>query len=68
MTIVDNEKKSRDLDQAFEKLLLKYKEFKDEQTLQGLERSEIEQLIMQVNRLHDKLNKLMNIVGRNYST
>ncbi|MHA1155069.1 MAG: hypothetical protein ACTSQK_03090 [Candidatus Heimdallarchaeota archaeon] len=59
--------KSRDLVQAFQRLTEKYREFSDESTMDKMERIEIESVIQQVNRLHDKLNKHMNIVGRKFS-
>ena len=59
-------KKGRDLEQAFEKLNTKISEFKDGNIVDGMERVEIEGLIQQVNRLHDKLEKFRNIVSRNY--
>lgn len=59
--------KSRDLVQAFQRLTEKYREFLDESTMDKMERIEIESVIQQVNRLHDKLNKHMNIVGRKFS-
>ncbi len=59
--------KNRDLEQAFQRLVDKYQEFLNESTLDGLERFEIEAVIQQVNRLHDKLNKHMNIIGRKFS-
>ena len=59
--------KSRDLIQAFQRLIDKYQEFLNESTMDELERNEIEAVIQQINRLHDKLSKYMNIVGRKYS-
>lgn len=59
--------KSRDLVQAFQRLLEKYHEFLKESTMDGMERNEIEAVIQQINRLHDKLDKHMNIVGRKFS-
>ena len=59
--------KSRDLVQAFQGLVKKYQEFLNESTMDEMERIEIEAVIQQINRLHDKLNKHMNIVGRKFS-
>lgn len=59
-------KKSRDLFQTFEELVLKIKEFEEANTVIGMERVEIESLIQQVQRLHNKLEKYMNIVSSNY--
>ena len=59
--------KSRDLEQSFQRLLAKYNEFIDESTMDGMERTEIESIIQQIDRLHDKLNKFMNIVRRKFS-
>lgn len=59
-------KKSRDLIQSFEQLIIKIKEFEDANTVIGMERIEIESLIQQVQRLNDKLEKYMNIVSSNY--
>ncbi len=59
--------KSRDLEQAFQQLIEKYNEFLNESTMDEMERIEIEAVIQQINRLHDKLNKHMNIIGRKYS-
>jgi len=50
-------KKSRDLHQSFEKLKTKIAEFENENTIEGMDRLEIEGVIQQVNRLHDKLEK-----------
>lgn len=61
-------KKSRDLYQAFDKLKLKVEEFTDDNTIEGMERIEIESLIQQVNRLTAKLDKFMKIVGRKFGT
>ncbi|NHJ48618.1 MAG: hypothetical protein FK733_12605 [Asgard group archaeon] len=61
-------KKTRDLLQAFENLKLKIDEFNNENTTDGMERMEIESVIQQVNRLSDKLDKFMKIVGRKFST
>lgn len=60
--------KSRDLEQAFQRLIEKYYEFIDESIMNGMERTEIESIIQQIDRLHNKLNKFMNIVGRKFST
>lgn len=60
-------KKSRDLQQAFEKLHNKITEFKNEKIIDGMERNEIEGVILQVDRLHDKLEKFRNIVSKNYN-
>jgi len=60
--------KSRDLEQSFHRLIEKYNEFIDESIMNGMERAEIESIIQQIDRLHDKLNKFMNIVGRKFST
>jgi len=60
--------KSRDLYQEFDKLKLKIDEFSNENTVDGLERLEIENLIQQVDRLISKLDKLMKIVGRKFGT
>ena len=60
-------KKSRDLQQAFDRLNKKISDFNESQTIDGLERIEIEGIIQQVNRLHDKLEKFINIVGRKFS-
>ena len=57
-------KKSRDLHQSFEKLKTKIAEFENENIIDGMERIEIEGVIQQVNRLHDKLEKFKNIVSR----
>ncbi|MHA1188776.1 MAG: hypothetical protein ACTSSK_18360 [Candidatus Heimdallarchaeota archaeon] len=70
-------KKSRDLHQSFEKLKTKIAEFEnentiegmdrlDENTIEGMDRLEIEGVIQQVNRLHDKLEKFRNIVSRDF--
>ncbi|MHA1441988.1 MAG: hypothetical protein ACTSPK_09020 [Candidatus Heimdallarchaeota archaeon] len=59
-------KKSRDLHQSFEKLKTKIAEFENENTIEGMDRLEIERVIQQVNRLHDKLEKFRNIVGRDF--
>lgn len=59
--------KSRDLVQAFQKLIKKYNEFLNESTMDEMERNEIEAIIQQIDRLHDKLNKHMNIIGRKFS-
>ncbi|MHA1737731.1 MAG: hypothetical protein ACTSXA_12170 [Candidatus Heimdallarchaeota archaeon] len=59
-------KKSRDLHQSFEKLKTKIAEFENENTIEGMDRLEIEGIIQQVNRLHDKLEKFRNIVGRDF--
>jgi len=61
-------KKSRDLQQAFDKLNKKISDFNESQTIDGLERNEIEGIIQQVNRLHDKLEKFIKIVSRKYGT
>ena len=61
-------KKSRDLQQAFDRLNIMISEFYESQTIDGLERIEIEGLIQQVNRLHDKLEKHIKIVGRKFGT
>ena len=61
-------KKSRDLSQTFDELKLKIEEFTYEKTVEGMERTEIESLIQQVNRLTDKLDKFMKIVGRKFGT
>ncbi|NHK31662.1 MAG: hypothetical protein FK730_09945 [Asgard group archaeon] len=61
-------KKSRDLYQSFDELKLKIDEFTNENTIEGMERTEIESLIQQVNRLIAKLDKLMKIVGRKFGT
>ncbi|MCK5047246.1 MAG: hypothetical protein KAJ76_01750 [Candidatus Heimdallarchaeota archaeon] len=60
-------KKSRDLQQAFDRLNKKISDFNESQTIAGLERIEIEGIIQQVNRLHDRLEKFINIVGRKFS-
>ncbi|MCK5159902.1 MAG: hypothetical protein KAR08_12125 [Candidatus Heimdallarchaeota archaeon] len=60
-------KKSRDLQQAFDRLNKKISDFNKSQTIAGLERIEIEGIIQQVNRLHDRLEKFINIVGRKFS-
>ncbi|NHJ85926.1 MAG: hypothetical protein FK734_10720 [Asgard group archaeon] len=67
MEDIDNTKKRRDFEQAFSKLLAKFNEFKEDTTIFGMERVEIEQLIQQVNRLEQKLDKLIKIVGQQYS-
>jgi methanogenic corrinoid protein MtbC1 len=59
--------KSRDLEQSFQRLVEKYNEFIEESTMDGMERTEIESVIQQIDRLHNKLNKFMNIVGRKFS-
>ncbi|MGC9779140.1 MAG: hypothetical protein HZR80_07855 [Candidatus Heimdallarchaeota archaeon] len=59
-------KKSRDLLQAFEQLNNKISEFNEANIVEGMERIEIESVIQQVDRLHDKLAKYMKIVGRKY--
>jgi len=59
-------KKSRDLQQAFDQLNKKISDFNGSQTIDGLERIEIEGLIQQVNRLHDKLEKFIKIVGTKF--
>jgi len=59
-------KKSRDLLQAFDQLYKKISDFNESQTINGLERIEIEGIIQQVNRLHDKLEKFIKIVGRKF--
>ena len=59
-------KKSRDLHQAFEQLKIKIAEFENENIIDGMERIEIEGIIQQVNRLHDKLEKFRNIVSRDF--
>ncbi|MHA1245324.1 MAG: hypothetical protein ACTSP7_12235 [Candidatus Heimdallarchaeota archaeon] len=59
-------KKSRDLHQSFEKLKTKIAEFENENTIEGMDRLEIEGVIQQVNRLHDKLEKFRNIVSRDF--
>lgn len=59
-------KKSRDLQQAFDQLNKKISDFNDSQTIDGLERIEIEGLIQQVIRLHDKLEKFIKIVGTKF--
>ena len=59
-------KKSRDLHQAFEQLKIKIAEFENENIIDGMERIEIEGIIQQVNRLHNKLEKFRNIVGRDF--
>jgi hypothetical protein len=61
-------KKSRDLYQSFDELKLKIDEFTNENTVEGMERTEIESLIQQVNRLTTKLDKFMKIVGRKFGT
>jgi len=61
-------KKSRDLQQAFDQLYKKISDFNESQTIDGLERIEIEGIIQQVNRLHDKLEKFIKIVGRKFGT
>jgi len=61
-------KKSRDLQQAFDRLFEKITEFNETQTLEGMERIEIVGVIQQVNRLHDKLEKFIKIVGRKFGT
>ncbi|MBK5112296.1 MAG: hypothetical protein KGD59_10125 [Candidatus Heimdallarchaeota archaeon] len=61
-------KKSRDLLQAFDRLNIMVSEFYESQTIDGLERIEIEGLIQQINRLHDKLEKHIKIVGRKFGT
>ncbi|MEA2069916.1 MAG: hypothetical protein U9O98_01350 [Asgard group archaeon] len=55
-------KKSRDLKQAFERLLTKKEEFFEKKIFKGIERREIVRLIHQVNRLTDKVEKYINIV------
>ena len=59
-------KKSRDLQQVFDRLNKKISDFNESQTIAGLERIEIEGVIQQVNRLHDKLEKFIKIVSRKY--
>ncbi len=59
--------KSRDFVQAFQRLTEKYHEFLNESTMDKMERIEIEAVIQQINRLHDKLDKHMNIIGRKFS-
>jgi hypothetical protein len=59
-------KKSRDLQQAFEKLKTEIVEFENEKISEGMDRIEVEGVIRQVNRLQDKLEKYRNIVSRNY--
>jgi hypothetical protein len=61
-------KKSRDLQQAFDQLDEKITEFIETQTIDGMERTEIVGVIQQVNRLHDKLEKFIKIVGRKFGT
>ena len=60
-------KKTRDLLQAFDKLKLKIDDFNNDNTTDGMERTEIESVIQQVNRLTEKLDKFMKIVGRKFS-
>lgn len=57
-------KKTRDLEQAFEKLTEKILEFNNAKTTDGMERTEIEGVIQQVERLIAKLEKFMNIVSK----
>lgn len=59
-------KKSRDLYQAFDKLKTKITEFENEKIINGMERSEIEGVIQQVDRLFDKLEKFRNIVSKDF--
>ncbi|MCE7745287.1 MAG: hypothetical protein GPJ52_09160 [Candidatus Heimdallarchaeota archaeon] len=59
-------KKSRDLQQAFDRLNKKISDFNESQTIDGLERIEIEGLIQQVIRLYDKLEKFIKIVGTKF--
>ncbi len=59
-------KKSRDLLQAFEQLNNKISEFNEANIVKGMERMEIESVIQQVSRLHDKLAKHMKIVERKF--
>jgi len=59
-------KKSKDLLQVFEKLKTKMAEFENENIVDGMDRVEIEGVIQQVSRLHDKLEKFRNIVSKNY--
>ena len=59
-------KKSRDLQQAFDRLKEKITEFEQDKISEGMERIEIEGVIQQVNRLYNKLEKFRNIVNKNY--
>jgi hypothetical protein len=61
-------KKSRDLYQSFDELKLKIDEFTNVNTVEGMERVEIESLIQQVNRLTTKLEKFIKIIGRKFGT
>ena len=50
--------------QSFDKLIEKIAEFKSENTIEGMERIEIEGVIQQVYRLHSKLDKFIKLVKR----
>ncbi|MBN1329644.1 MAG: hypothetical protein JXA54_09240 [Candidatus Heimdallarchaeota archaeon] len=63
MEDLDNTKKRKDFEQAFTKLVNKFNEFQEGQTIFGMERVEIEQLIQQINRLEQKLDKFIKIIG-----
>jgi len=60
-------KKILDLQQAFGKLEEKISEFQESNTTEGMERVEIEGVLQQVNRLIEKLDKFMKIVGREFN-
>lgn len=59
-------KKTRDLYQEFDLLEETIQDFKETNTVEGMERVEIESLIQQVIRLQEKLDKFMKIVSSNY--
>ncbi len=54
-------RKQLDLDRAFKKLKEQIQAFITSQTMEKMERAEIERLIQQINRLIDKLVKLEKI-------
>ncbi|MHA1628990.1 MAG: hypothetical protein ACTSXO_12140 [Candidatus Heimdallarchaeota archaeon] len=54
-------RKQLDLDRAFKKLEEQIQAFITSQTMEKMERAEIERLIQQINRLIDKLVKLEKI-------
>ncbi|HUT82094.1 MAG TPA: hypothetical protein VMZ29_12910 [Candidatus Bathyarchaeia archaeon] len=66
MEDIDNTKKRKDFEQAYTKLNAKFNEFKEDKTIFGMERIEIEQLIQQINRLEQKLDKFIKIIGRDF--
>lgn len=59
-------KKTRDLEQAFEKLNEKITDFIELNITEGMERVEIEGIIQQVNRLSEKLEKFMSVARSKY--